>query len=133
MKLTAEREGNEDDGDMREEPYYWTMSLTGFDHIGAGYYADVALLFEDDVLHVKINGREFMDVPYQADKNAYNEEDQVVITDGFYCRGGLIKELRYRSGYNGDGQLYAGMVKEDGSTEEVVFHKDSEECLYLTE
>ncbi len=59
----------------------------------------LSLLFEDTTLYVKINGRDFLSIPYYADKNAYKEEDQVVSTDGFFCRGGWIKDLKYVPGY----------------------------------
>ena len=62
---------------------------------------------------------------------AYEEDEQIVHTDGFFCRGGVITELRYKKGFDSDDQLYATMTKPDGSKEEVVFHTDSEECLYL--
>ena len=98
--------------------------------MGGGYLADVTLLF-DNSLHVKINGRELLDVPYYADKNAYEEGEQVVLTDGFFCRAGRITSLQYEPGFPHDHQLYADMVKPDGTVEKVVFHTGSEESLYL--
>ncbi|MBR6485317.1 MAG: leucine-rich repeat domain-containing protein, partial [Lachnospiraceae bacterium] len=119
--------------DACEEPYYWTQAITGFDFTGDGYYADVVLLLDDSTLLVSVNGRKIMEVPYFADKNAYEEEDQVVTTSGFYCRGGWIKDLKYERGFWGDDRLCATMTKDDGSSEEIIFHTDSEEYLYFKE
>ena len=122
-----------EDGMLRDEPYYWTMSLTGEEFNGAGYLSDVMLYFDESTFKVNINGREMLTVPYTADKYASADEDQIVSTDGFFCRGGKITSLKFRNGFNADLQLYADMIKEDGTSEEVVFHTGSEEELYLTE
>nr|MCR4763888.1 leucine-rich repeat domain-containing protein [Lachnospiraceae bacterium] len=63
-----------DGGEAGEEPYYWTQSLTGENYVGEGRLADVALYFDDDVLHTKINGRELLTTHYEADRNAANED-----------------------------------------------------------
>ncbi|MCR5093251.1 MAG: hypothetical protein K6B72_04705 [Lachnospiraceae bacterium] len=130
--VPGKEESGGDDA-AREEPYYWTMSLTGTDYVGGGYYADVVLYFDDTTLHVRINGRELVTIPYYADRNAYSEDDQVVLTDGFFCRGGWITELKYQSTRGNDDRLCGTMIREDGTTEEVVFHTGSEEYLYLAD
>ena len=124
------KEEKDDSGVSREEPYYWTMSLVGSEFTGAGSFSDVVLYFDDSIINVRINGRELQTVPYSADQNA-DEDDQVVSTEGFFCRDGWVTELKYSPGFNSDDQLSGTLLKEDGSSEEVIFHTGSEECLYL--
>jgi site-specific recombinase XerD len=45
---------------LRDEPYYWTMSLTGEEFNGAGYLSDVMLYFDESTFKVNINGREML-------------------------------------------------------------------------
>ena len=119
-----------DGGEAKEEPYYWTQALTGFDYVGEGRFADVALLFIDGVLSVKINQREILTVRYEADRNA-DPDERVVTTDGFFCRDGWIESLSYDTGFYNDDILTAALVKADGSSEEVRFHTGSEESLFI--
>ena len=109
-----------EDGMLRDEPYYWTMSLVGSEFTGAGSFSDVVLYFDDSIINVRINGRELQTVPYSADQNA-DEDDQVVSTEGFFCRDGWVTELKYSPGFNSDDQLSGTLLKEDGSTEDVIF------------
>jgi hypothetical protein len=133
-KVAETSSGKKTDNDLGEErdvPYYWTQSITGEYFTGAGYFADVTILLDDEILHVSVNGRELMDVPYYADPNA-DGEDQVVETEGFFCRDGMIKNLKFEQGFNSDRMLIGTLTRDDGATEEVVFHTLSEECLYLS-
>ncbi|MBR5967015.1 MAG: hypothetical protein IK001_00310, partial [Lachnospiraceae bacterium] len=58
-------------------------------------------------------------------------DDQIVTTDGFFCRDGWIESLSYDKGFYNDDILTATLVKADGSTEVVRFHTGSEESLYI--
>ncbi|MBR1856635.1 MAG: leucine-rich repeat domain-containing protein, partial [Oribacterium sp.] len=122
--------GSSDIGVEREVPYYWTSALTGEEYVGEGKLSDVVLLFDDDILSVKINGRELLTVNYEADMNA-DPEDRTITTNGFFCRDGWIESLSYDTGFYSDDILTATMVKDDGSKEEVRFHTGSEESLYI--
>jgi hypothetical protein len=119
----------DDFGAARDEPYYWTNSLTGEDFRGAGIFADVVLYFDSSEVTVSINGREYQKAPYTADKNDY--ENQIVYTDGLFCRDGWVKELRFAEGFQRDRQLVAELVGSDGSKQSIIFHTGSEEYLYL--
>ena len=87
------------------------------------------LYFDDSSVTVFINGREYQKAPYTADKNDY--ENQIVYTDGLFCRDGWVKELRFAEGFQRDRQLIAELVGNDGSKRSVIFHTGSEEYLYL--
>ncbi len=128
--MPGKENGPSDGDEAREEPYYWTQSLTGEDYVGEGRLADVALYFDDSVISVRINDRELLTVNYEADRNA-DYEDRIVTTNGFFCRDGWIEKLSYDSGYDNDDILTATLVMDDGSTEEVRFHTGSEESLYI--
>ena len=105
------------------------MSLTGSDYLGNGVFADVRLKFTDSVMSIYINDRLIKDIAYYADKDAYKEDEQVVKTDGFYCRDGIITTLSYSTGYRHASILRGTLVREDGTTEEVVFSTGSEEQI----
>ena len=89
----------------------------------------MSLSFSAGRLSVSVNGRECGEVNYSADPNAH--EERIVSTEGFYCRDGVIRDLRYEEGYDHDAQLFAELVGDDGTVHRVVFHTGSEECLYI--
>ena len=117
--------------EAREMPYYWTDGLKNDVFRGGGIYADVTMTFDGAHILLFVNGRPMGEFDYTADPNDY--EDKVVSTAGFYCRDGVIRELRYREGYNRDRQLIASLTDGDGAVREVVFHTGSEESLYMDE
>ena len=116
-------------GEAKEMPYLWTSGLEDREFVGGGIYANVSLSFDAGLLNVRVNGRDCGTVSYSADPNNY--EDRVVSTQGFYCRDGWIRDLRFEDGYGRDAQLFAELVCDDGEARRVVFHTGSEECLYI--
>jgi hypothetical protein len=118
------------DGASKDQPYYWTMSLTGEEYRGSGRFADMVLLFDTDgSVSVMLNGRTLMETAYSADPNSY--EEQIVYFDGIFCRDGWVKELRYEPRYGRDNCLIGDLTANDGSKQEIVFHTGSEENLYI--
>ena len=95
--LPGKESSSPGDTEAMDEPYYWTMSLTGMEYAGEGTLADVVLYFDDSALTVRINGRELLTTDYYADRNADNE-DRIVSTNGFFCRDGQTKEIRFHTG-----------------------------------
>jgi hypothetical protein len=114
---------------MKDQPYFWTMSLTGEDYAGEGVHADVALRLDESSLYVSVNGRDFDAAPYLADPN---DETQTVRTEGLYCPDGRLGAIRYEDGYDHDRQLFVELLRDDGRTETVVFHSGSEDLLYVS-
>jgi hypothetical protein len=87
------------------------------------------LKFDSGILKVYVNERLLGEYDYTADRNS---QDQTVVTNGFFCRGGVIKELKFEQGYRPDSKLVADIIREDNTSDEVVFHTGSEEKLYIT-
>ena len=126
----AQQQAAASDGDTqaKDQPYYWTQSLTERDYYGNAGFADVALKFDGVKIIVSVNGRQLNEYGYYADSN---DEEQIVHTNGLFCKEGWINELRYSKGYRSDDRLYATITKDDGTAVEVVFHTGSEEKLYI--
>ncbi len=118
-------------GAAKEMPYFWTDGLKQDKFTGGGTYADVTMEFDGAIIKLSINGRPAGEIAYSADPNEY--ENRVVSTSGFYCCDGVIKELRFRDGYNRDRQLIAELTCDDGEVRRVVFHTGSEESLFMDE
>lgn len=128
----------------REQPYYWTQSLTGEEFKGAGRFADVVLIFDSSsdayvpsveaVLRIEQNGRVVGSTTYRANGDDY--ENQTVNTDGFWCRGGWIRDLTYARGYrNADiltAELYADADGTPLENPEIIrFCTESEDNLWF--
>ena len=115
-------------GEAKDEPYYWTQALTDRDYTGSGIYADVTLHFDGTTAAVRVNGRDFDEAAYSADAN---DDEQLVRTDGLYCRDGRLQTLRFE--YHGAGSWLTAELDCGGTTRSVVFLHGSEEQLYLPE
>lgn len=92
-----------------------------------GNYADTVLFFNGGTLSIKVNDRDFTDVPYRADRNS---EERIINTDGFFCRDGVMKDMEFVEGSRGIRYIIGKIEYVDGSIATVYFHTDSEDALY---
>jgi len=113
--------------DTKDEPYYWIYNLED-DFYGLGVYSDICIRFQDQVLSVFINDREFSSSPYQADKNS---DEQIIESEGAYIRTGKIKNLRLDHDLGPGNYIVGELELFDGTKEEIVFSNDSEDCYYI--
>ena len=115
-------------GSAKDQPYYWTQSLTNRDFRAAKEFADVTLSFNDSLVTLYVNGREFDSAEYTADPDDY--KNKLIEIDSLYSRNGEITRMEYFE-KKSMGLIKATYTDWNGKESTMSFHTGSQETVPL--